>query len=226
MKLLKRNLNNKGFSLIELIVVMAIMTVTVGAVGLSLTLLFGSDAKRAAMEFDSQIDECRTGAMSRYDETLELRFFEKNTDPDETDPTQIYIDKAGFYTVKELTTITENTSKRSDYIDESDKGVKVGTVEPKVIGKEHRFLTRSRVEIKFGYIVDDTDEYEYPITTPDATKSIKLTFDRSSGLYGDVYIDGVRKTKSKPEYIEFSSGIKTYRIDFVNTTGSRSVSSS
>lgn len=71
--------NNQGFSLIELIVVIAIMAVMIGVTGFSLAFLFGADARQAAAKIGAQLNETKTGSMSRYDESMTLAYRTKDT---------------------------------------------------------------------------------------------------------------------------------------------------
>ena len=57
--------NNKGFSLVELIVVVAILGVCVGIVSMSLSTIFSSRAKKCANEISSLLSQCKVSAMSR-----------------------------------------------------------------------------------------------------------------------------------------------------------------
>lgn len=56
---------NKGFTLVELIVVIAIVGVIAGVVGLSSSFAAASNAKQAASDVSTMISKCRTGALSR-----------------------------------------------------------------------------------------------------------------------------------------------------------------
>jgi len=66
--------NNKGFSLVELIVVIALMAVLVGFVVLSMGVLGSSQARECAQKVSGKIDSVKTGSLSLYDETMELKF--------------------------------------------------------------------------------------------------------------------------------------------------------
>ena len=88
-------------SLVELIVVIAIMAVLVGLIGFSLSLLTGSHARECAQKVSAEMDSTKTGCMSRFEEYMELKFIE-TPDPDKG------IDKKGFYTVRTVKTIDKN----------------------------------------------------------------------------------------------------------------------
>lgn len=58
-------LNNNGFSLVELLVIIAIMSILVGGLSVSVSLLFSRDAYQAAKKIDDMLTETRMLAMSR-----------------------------------------------------------------------------------------------------------------------------------------------------------------
>ncbi len=66
-------MKNKGFSLIELLVVLAIMTVLVGGAGIGISLASSRDAQQSAKTIDNALAMARLCAMSREgDFTLEI----------------------------------------------------------------------------------------------------------------------------------------------------------
>lgn len=56
---------NRGFSMIELIVVIALLGVAVTLVGGSISQIFSLDQRQCATELNSAISRCKVGAMSR-----------------------------------------------------------------------------------------------------------------------------------------------------------------
>ena len=58
-------LNNAGFSLIELIVVIAIMTILVGGASLGISLAFSKDAAKCATMINDAIYTTRMNSMSK-----------------------------------------------------------------------------------------------------------------------------------------------------------------
>ena len=57
--------NEKGYTLVELIVVMAIIATMIGLLSLGISLIFSRDAESVARTIDDQIAEVRTAAMSK-----------------------------------------------------------------------------------------------------------------------------------------------------------------
>ena len=57
--------DNSGYSLVELITVIAIMAVIIGVVSLSVSLIFSRDAQRSAMLIDDALSETRMLSMSK-----------------------------------------------------------------------------------------------------------------------------------------------------------------
>jgi len=66
--------NNKGFSLIELVVVIAIMAILVGLIVVSLSSVFGTKALECAEKVSAKIDSVKTGSVSLYNETMVLKY--------------------------------------------------------------------------------------------------------------------------------------------------------
>ena len=66
--------NNKGFSLIELVVVIAIMAILVGLIVVSLSTVFGTKALECAEKVSAKIDSVKTGSVSLYNETMVLKY--------------------------------------------------------------------------------------------------------------------------------------------------------
>ena len=64
---------NKGFTLVELIVVVAIMAISVAIVSMSISAVSSYRAKKCANEINALLSECKVNAMSRGDgESLTL----------------------------------------------------------------------------------------------------------------------------------------------------------
>ncbi len=63
-----RKTNDKGISLMELIVVISIMAIVVGIASLSISLMFSRDAQRAAVLIDDWLSDARMQSMSKNDE--------------------------------------------------------------------------------------------------------------------------------------------------------------
>lgn len=64
--------SNKGFSLVELIVVVAIMATLTGLIGLGIGMLVGQRVKTAASDTKSLMQSAQTVAMSKNDCTVEF----------------------------------------------------------------------------------------------------------------------------------------------------------
>ena len=95
--------NNKGLSLVELIVVIALMAVLIGIGALSFSLLFGTQAKACAQNVSGILNETKTGCMSRYDETMTLSYRKKLPD---TDPAyEKAVTSDGYYSENFVSTI-------------------------------------------------------------------------------------------------------------------------
>ncbi len=64
-KRVSNRIGDKGYSLIELIVVISIMAVMVGIMSLGISMMFTRDANYVAVRIDDELTEARTLAMSR-----------------------------------------------------------------------------------------------------------------------------------------------------------------
>lgn len=207
MKTVRKEINNKGFSLVELIVIMAIMVVAIGMASLSVSILTGSEAKQACEKISAQLNEVKTGSMARMDEDFNVVYV---ADPDTTDT--VWADKAGYYVVKQMYTFEKD--------DTSAKGYK-----SVCSGVEHRYLCNDRVTMTFAY--DGGTEDEIP-----SGKGIGILFDRATGLYKGVKVNCVLESDGsingtevdkQPVSLTMKSGLKSYRIDFISETGKHQI---
>ncbi len=88
---IRKSNNDSGYSLVELIVVIAIMAVMVGVVSIGISLIFSRDAEAVAKTIDDELSEARMLAMSR-DGEFELVIHIDSSDPDNN---SIIINKDG-----------------------------------------------------------------------------------------------------------------------------------
>lgn len=63
-------LNNGGYTLVELLVVMAVMVIMVGGMAMSASLMFSRDAKSIAVTIDDELAEARMLSMSKADDYI------------------------------------------------------------------------------------------------------------------------------------------------------------
>ena len=80
-KKMRKRINNNGYSLVELIVVIAIMAVVVGIMSFSVSMMFTRDANYVAVRIDDELTETRTLAMSR--DGVFIYSLQINSDPKE-----------------------------------------------------------------------------------------------------------------------------------------------
>jgi prepilin-type N-terminal cleavage/methylation domain-containing protein len=69
-------LNNKGVSLVELIVVMAIMSVLIGTVSYGISFSSGKQAEECARKIESTLEAMRTASIGKYEITGVLSYDE------------------------------------------------------------------------------------------------------------------------------------------------------
>jgi prepilin-type N-terminal cleavage/methylation domain-containing protein len=65
--------SNKGFSLIELLVIIAIMGVGLGIAAMSIASLSAADVRRCAADMNSMLSKARVNSMYRGDPVVEIR---------------------------------------------------------------------------------------------------------------------------------------------------------
>lgn len=68
----KLHINNRGYSLIELVIVLAIIAVLMGTVFYSIILVFSANAKSCANNIQRSIGDCKVTTMGKADAYMEL----------------------------------------------------------------------------------------------------------------------------------------------------------
>lgn len=195
--------NNKGLSLVELIVVIAIMSIAVGSLTLSVSLMTGSEAKKAFQKIESVLDEARTGSMSRFNETLTIKYMEKDTTYSEGTGVSGTIESDGYYGV--LTMYALKAVAESGDTDLKHPTVDATGIE--VSNKETRKLSNKTPSIAI-VCKDAVGTYEFPISDS-SSDYIRFEFNRSTGLYSKITVVGTAGTKT----INYDSATRRFSID-------------
>ncbi len=192
--------DNRGMSLVELIVVIAIMTVLIGIVGYSLNMLFGAEARQAAKKVESQLNDIKTGAMSRASESMEIRYIDIVSEfGTKSAAAQAGCDKDGFYAVKKIATVQNESTIKVSYTD-----------------VEYTRLSSGKVEYT---IVPDGDDAKKTIIDSSNGNSIEIEFDRSTGKLKNYMVNGTAVDVSNNVDLQFKCGLKTYEIEITASTG-------
>ncbi len=202
--------NNRGLSLIELIVVIAIMAVLIGAAGFGLSLLVGTEARQAVYKMEAQLNDTKTGTLTKAGEDLVVRYIDVSSNAD--DWALKGVDKSGYYADKCLYTIIMNTPGSNMKQQYSDK-------------HEYSYIGAKKVDID---VFLSSGQVKI-----DSTNAIRIRFKRDSGEIEDVEVGSVNaadeftaSSTGKIDRIEFKAGLRKYVIKFTPLTGQFSISSS
>ncbi len=183
------NRNNRGFSLVELIVVIAIAAVLIGFVGFSLSFLFGTEAKQAVSKVSGMLNETKTSSMSRFNESMTLTYKEKDI--------ANAIPSDGFYV------------ERTSYTMKQD-------LNEKKLGTENRKVASPKVIIT---VYSDTGASTVLGNTVTGKKlTIQYDRSNGSIKKAEISGGGATDTINLSK-ITFQSGAKTYSIVFTPQTG-------
>lgn len=131
----KLNNDERGFSLVEVIIVVSIMSVMIGVIGYGLSLTSGKPAEQCAKRLSAAISHGRTTTMGKYRNVITVK---KEDD--------------GRLTVTELTTISVNDdgSNRDTNTRSSVVGAKDVTVEYKIGTGDYTLLNNgSSIELRY-----------------------------------------------------------------------------
>ena len=187
-------LNNKGMSLVELIVVMAIMVVLASGSVIGLSLLINSEAKQAAYKFNAELNELKTGTMTRAGEVLYLRYV-SDTQVSDTEGA----DKPGFYAEKAIATIDNKPVVKWDYDDHEYTSIGSGK-----ISITAAFADGSTFEVK------GTDALRIEYNRRTGVLEVAQTGTSAALKSADADFSAAGTLKS----IQFVGGQHVYEIDF------------
>ena len=214
--------DNRGLSLLELIVVIAIMAVLIGAAGFGLSLLVGTEARQAVYKMEAQLNDTKTGTLTKAGEDLVVRYIDVSSNAD--DWALKGVDKSGYYADKCIYTIVMNSSSDSrlehEYTDKHEYSY-IGSKKVDIIVKldsgDVKISEATSVRIKFlrdsGAIAIDSDS--------ENLGKIEVGSVNSS----DEFIPDSSKS-GKIDRIEFTAGLRKYVIKFTPLTGQFSISTS
>ncbi len=69
----KRNINNRGFSLVELIITVAILAALIGVTGYGVSLVSGKPAEQCARKLAGALQHARTATMGKYRNVITVK---------------------------------------------------------------------------------------------------------------------------------------------------------
>ena len=106
--------DNEGFSFVEIIIVVAILSVVMGVAGLGLGLINGKPAQECAQKITSQIQECRNATLGKFKTTFTLH---RNAENEVVVTKTIQEDVSG--TTKQEVTVVGESDVKVEYCDDS-----------------------------------------------------------------------------------------------------------
>ena len=222
--------SESGFSLVELIVIIAIMVVLIGAGGFSISMLVGAQAREVANKLVAELNDAKTGTLTRADEDVVIRYIEV-PDSDKETYAKLGIDKSGYYADKCVYTIMNNVDSDNDM--STGKGISTVLDE-----HEYTYLGAKKVVIT----VSDENGKSYTLA-PYGNDSIKIGFQRSTGGFDDLQVGTFKEVSTSKEdgdnteeqfvssggdygalsEIYVTAGLKTYTIKCEPKTGKMSI---
>ena len=90
-------INNKGMSLVEIIIVIALISIVTGVIGYNISLAKAKDIEECAKKMTSAIQHCRTVTMGKYDTTITIAYEDNKIVATET---MTSVDETGASVVK------------------------------------------------------------------------------------------------------------------------------
>jgi prepilin-type N-terminal cleavage/methylation domain-containing protein len=158
-----------GFSLIELVVVVAILAVMTTGVMVSVYTSASYNAKQVAQEIDSALTECRVQALSKTDAWMQIAY---------DDSLKKYVIKTSYATDQVLSGSNRVTIS---YTKPNDDGSDVETVE--LTGSNTLTLKYNRSSGAFLPIVEDGAKYCSSILISSGSKTCEITLSQLTGRH-------------------------------------------
>lgn len=196
--------NNAGLSLVELIVVLAIMSVMLGAAVLNTGLLASAEAKGCAQKVIAVLNDVKTGNFTRAGEELVIRYI--SVESDKTTWAKKGVGDSGYYADKSIYTIMN-----ADNIKQA-------------LSDDHEFTKLGPKSVKITFVTSAGD-YVLPIGG-----AVRISFDRKTGelksietgtVGGDDSFSG--SVYGELNEIKFESGSKTVTIKVDSKRGTYSL---
>lgn len=187
--------NEKGFSLVELIIVIAIMAVVIGTVVFSVSMVFSANAKACCNNLQRAIADCKVTTMGKSEAWLILYRGSDN---------QIYCQM--YYNEA----VIENDAEGNPKVKKDDAGNVIMKAVP--ANEEPQKIGGKRVVVT--YIDTEGNKHQdLPTDAIDVDKRLTIAFDRSSGSFKNA------PDKNAPKSMEIIGGNRHYHLEFNELTG-------
>lgn len=132
----KLNSDNRGFSLVEIIVVVSIMSIMIGVIGYGLSLSSGKPAEECAKKLSAAISHGRTATMGKYRNVITVK---------KEDDGRLTVTEDTYIKIYDDGTTPPDTSRRSSVV-----GAKNVTVKYKIGTGSYEELTNgSSIELRY-----------------------------------------------------------------------------
>lgn len=188
--------DNKGFSLIEIIIVIALLGVVVTIGVRNIDVVFGYSAREANTNLKSAIESLKVASLSKSKGTAKSVYISDGSlNPDLDCYLKVYKKKNGVY-----------------YATSYEKVFEYGVERERTIDKE---LAERRIKIEYSYTSDPLSRYE----VGEESAALIIAYNRSTGgfLVQEEVVSGT--TEKQVGYIYCSSGNREYCIRLMPTTG-------
>lgn len=202
--------DNRGLSLVELIVVIAIMAVMLVAGGFTIAMLTGAEAKQAANKLSAQLNDAKTGAMSRAAEELELKFI-GSSDLSSYDG----LHKTGFYAIKTVKTISKSSTEEQYTVTVTKDGTSGGEADT-----ESDRIASGKVKITLT--LDGTAKVLTGAGGTGDVSGVIISYDRGTGKLNKVK-DSAGNPLGELEKITFECGSKKIDMEFQSDSGMHTI---
>lgn len=193
--------NNKGFSLLEIIIVISITIILLGAVSLNSGTFSGSKVRECGQKISNQLNSTKTGSMSRFDESMEISYKEGGS--------MASVTSDGIYTENKSYTV-QPTKVNPDPNTQTEAQVN----QMAITGSEIRKVGEKKIVV----VVTLTDGSEVKIGDG-LNNRVLVSYNRTSGAQDAVVVNGTEMPGVYIKTIAATLGNRSSVITMYHKTG-------